>query len=459
MSFAAARYLRRPSPVRLRPPTPAPPQPPAVHPILQSLTPLPPLPTAQLTAPPAACAPSLTCADRRCSRCLRRPPPVCARWRRRRRRRDGHDATGSHGRGSDWLAEFTQYNPVLDFSATFACVCYLPPPFFTFHSYFVSVNAEAACEGRYLAGLAAEICHGLRVVDVAQPASPPPRFRHPVQPPPRARSFSTRRFTALQRPAPPTHACEGSFLAARALRVGYYRDVACGSPLLVAARWRIWAPTACTAPGRPPPFARGCISQDPPPYRTRNLQNTSPDRSLNQEFIYGCSMSALASTAPHARVDYTCPPFNCRASLSARRVVGGISTLHCVTARDWALFTSQYNSVMLSFSFVFHLRHATATHLGPPGLDSMHSYPERTTLPAARHFTLTVARTPIATRRLLHTRARAPSRRLCRKASRVRGRDHSPPRVLRTNWTFVDVGRTRRGVGRRMKEPAHAPRS
>lgn len=193
-------------------------------------------------------------------------------------------------------------------------------------------------------------------------------------------------------------------------------------------------------------------------------------------------MSALASTAPHARVDYTCPPFNCRASLSARRVVGGISTLHCVTARsdrfpivgytlysifarDWALFTSQYNSVMLSFSFVFHLRHATATHLGPPGLDSMHvrttspisfslwttlspelpgadvagyrrggssviylAYPRRLnvtrilsrTLPAARHFTLTVARTPIATRRLLHARARAPSRRLCRKASRVR---------------------------------------
>ncbi|KAJ7190499.1 hypothetical protein GGX14DRAFT_604109 [Mycena pura] len=232
--------------------------------------------------------------------------------------------------------------------------------------------------------------------------------------------------------------------------------------------------------GRPPPFARGCISQDPPPYRMRNLQNTSPDRSLNQEFIYGCSMSALASTAPHARVDYTCPPFNCRASLSARRVVGGISTLHCVTARDWALFTSQYNSVMLSFSFVFHLRHATATHLGPPGLDSMHV---RTTSPIS--FSLWTAlspelpgadvagyrrglyplpdtlRSPSPARRSLHdvcctrARARAPSRRLCRKASRVRGRDHSPPRVLRTNWTFVDVGRTRRGVGRRMK---HMPR-
>lgn len=49
----------------------------------------------------------------------------------------------------------SQYNPALDFSATFACVL-SSAPFFTFHSYFVSVN-----EGRYLAGLAAEICHGV----------------------------------------------------------------------------------------------------------------------------------------------------------------------------------------------------------------------------------------------------------------------------------------------------------
>ncbi|KAJ7215853.1 hypothetical protein GGX14DRAFT_562314 [Mycena pura] len=199
MSFAAARYLRQPSPVRLRPPTPAPPQPPAVHYILQSLTPLPPLPTAQLTAPPAACAPSLTCADRRCSRCLPRPPPAHM----------GVEVT------EVWLTEFTQYNPALDFSATFAC----------------RLRVKDVTSPASLLRSAT-----LRVVDVAQPASPPPRFRCPVQPPPHARSFSTRRFTALQRPAPPTHTCEGSFLAARALRVGYYRDVACGSPLLVAAR-------------------------------------------------------------------------------------------------------------------------------------------------------------------------------------------------------------------------------
>ncbi|KAJ7212617.1 hypothetical protein GGX14DRAFT_393518 [Mycena pura] len=268
MSFAAARYLRRPSPVRLRPPTPALPQPPAVHPILQSLTPLPPLPTAQLTAPPAACAPSPTCADRRCSRCLRRPP-VCARWRRRRRRRDGHDATGSHGRGSDrvWLAASVFLNlkaeQTLVFSSHLLATIFPPTnPATCVAALNVDVSSLSTTQRSTSQPLLPRLrvqdvtspasllrSATLRVVDVAQPASPPPRFRRPVQPPPRARSFSTRRFTALQRPAPPTHACEGSFLAARALRVGYYRDIACGSPLLVAARWRIWAPTACTAPG------------------------------------------------------------------------------------------------------------------------------------------------------------------------------------------------------------------
>lgn len=45
--------------------------------------------------------------------------------------------------------------PLLPVCAIFRPLC------FTFHYYFVSVNAEAACEGRYLAGLAAEICHGV----------------------------------------------------------------------------------------------------------------------------------------------------------------------------------------------------------------------------------------------------------------------------------------------------------
>ncbi|KAJ7197438.1 hypothetical protein GGX14DRAFT_668071 [Mycena pura] len=270
MLFATARYLRRPSPVRLRPPTPAPPQPPAVHPILQSLTPLPPLPTAQLTAPPAACAPSLTCADRRCSRCLRRPPPVCAR------------AGGGGGDGGTdmtrqahmgvevteaWLAASVFLNlkaeQTLVFSSHLLAAIFPPAnPATCVAALNVDVSSLSTTQRSTSQPLLPRLrvkdvtspasllrSATLRVVDVAQPASPPPRFRRPVQPPPRARSFSTRRFTALQRPAPPTHACEGSFLAARALRVGYYRDIVCGSPLLVAARLRIRAPTACTAPG------------------------------------------------------------------------------------------------------------------------------------------------------------------------------------------------------------------
>ncbi|KAJ7230382.1 hypothetical protein GGX14DRAFT_553866 [Mycena pura] len=202
MSFAAARYLRRPSPVRLRPPTPAPPQPPAVHPILQSLTPLPPLPTAQLTAPPAACAPSLTCADRRCSRCLRRPPPahmgveVTEVWLAAsvflNLKAEQTLVFSSHLLATIFpptnpatcvaalnvdVVKFTQYNPALDFSATFAC----------------RLRVKDVTSPASLLRSAT-----LRVVDVAQPASPPPRFRRPVQPPPRARSFSTCRFTALR---------------------------------------------------------------------------------------------------------------------------------------------------------------------------------------------------------------------------------------------------------------------
>ncbi|KAJ7192665.1 hypothetical protein GGX14DRAFT_577967 [Mycena pura] len=269
MLFATARYLRRPSPVRLRPPTPAPPQPPAVHPILQSLTPLPPLPTAQLTAPPAACAPSLTCADRRCSRCLRRPPPVCAR------------AGGGGGDGGTdmtrqahmgvevteaWLAasvflnlkaeqtlvfsshllaaifppanpatcvaalnvdvvKFTQYNPALDFSA-----CRL--------------RVKDCC---YLAGLAAEICHaacggrwpaGLAAASISTPRAAAA---------PRTLVFDT----PLHRPATPrtTYARVRGLIFGSTGAARRYRDIVCGSPLLVAARLRIRAPTACTAPG------------------------------------------------------------------------------------------------------------------------------------------------------------------------------------------------------------------
>ncbi|KAJ7196257.1 hypothetical protein GGX14DRAFT_575075 [Mycena pura] len=135
------------------------------------------------------------------------------------------------------VVKFTQYNPALDFSATFAR----------------SLRVKDVTSPVSLLRSAT-----LRVVDVVQPASPPPRFRCPVQPPPRARSFSTRRFTALQRPVPPTHACEGSFLAARALRVGYVHTSGIIATLRVVRRcsWRRAGGyghprgnTGCTAPG------------------------------------------------------------------------------------------------------------------------------------------------------------------------------------------------------------------
>ncbi|KAJ7196066.1 hypothetical protein GGX14DRAFT_403548 [Mycena pura] len=193
--------------------------------------PLPPLPTAQLTAPPAASAPSLTSADHRCSHCLRRPPPVCAHWRRRRRRQDGHDVTGSHGRGDRGLVTSVFLNlkaeQTLVFSSHLLATVFPPTNPATC---VAALNVDVSSLSTTQRSTSQPLLPSLRVKDVtspvsllrsATPASPPPRFRCPVQPPPRARSFSTRRFTALQRPVPPTHACEGSFLAARALRVGY----------------------------------------------------------------------------------------------------------------------------------------------------------------------------------------------------------------------------------------------
>ncbi|KAJ7205551.1 hypothetical protein GGX14DRAFT_568887 [Mycena pura] len=119
-----------------------------------------------------------------------------------------------------------------------------------------------------------------------------------------------------------------------------------------------------------------------------------------------CPSAAISS---RGRLDKLAP----RILLVARFVLAARGVI------DRARYLSVFTCQSARLSFVLHLRHASATHLGPSGLDSLHvkhsrhrllldpfgrrrrqSYPERTTRDSA----LTV-HTPIAGRRPLHPRA------------------------------------------------------